>query len=312
MSYDIMRAKPTFFSFFFLICVLNAQSFSKNSLSIKEYQMSSEKYISGPDGKVYMNVNFWGTTNAGKIQVQEGIDFASLMSLVGGPSQFSNLKKIRLYRETPDENGKMVYIIDLTSFLKSGDRSNFPKIKPNDTIVIKKTLIGILIFKNFMIKTSLARLFTILSIISAVLYLPSILMYYGIHEITSVLTNGMVDAQFIAILNTAAESPLSQIAMIPLLAWIAKNAPIKYKATFFAVFASFTNLALSASALGTKYLNEIFNVTREVKDKVTNEIQSTADYTELGILLIVTTLLTLVLPILFVFIINKTKYQTSE
>jgi len=41
-----------------------------------------------------------------------------------------------------------------------------------------------------------------------------------------------------------------------LLAWIAKNAPAHLKATFFAVFASFTNLALSASALGTKYLNQ--------------------------------------------------------
>ena len=82
--------------------------------------------------------------------------------------------------------------------------------------------------------------------------------------------------------------------------------------TFFAVFASFTNLALSASALGTKYLNEIFTVTREVKDKVSGEIQTTADYSELGILLIVVTLLTLILPILFVFIINNSKYKTQE
>ena len=82
--------------------------------------------------------------------------------------------------------------------------------------------------------------------------------------------------------------------------------------TFFAVFASFTNLALSASALGTKYLNEIFTVTREVKDKVTGEIQTSADYSELGILLIVVTLLTLILPIFFVIIINKSKYKTSE
>lgn len=146
MSSNIMRAKPNLFSFFFFICILNAQSFAENSLPIKEYQISSEKYISGPDGKVYMNINFWGTGgNSGIVQVQEGIDFASLMSSIGGPAQFSNLKKIRLYRETPDENGQMVYIIDLTSFLKSGDRSNFPKIKPNDTIVIKKTLTGVLI-----------------------------------------------------------------------------------------------------------------------------------------------------------------------
>ena len=83
--------------------------------------MSSEKYISDPDGKVYMNVNFWVTDGkSGTVQVQEGIDFASLMSLIGGPSQFSNLKKIRLIRETPDENGQMVYFVDLTSFLKMG------------------------------------------------------------------------------------------------------------------------------------------------------------------------------------------------
>ena len=157
MSLNIMRTKPKFLSLFFFICVLNAQSLSENSPTIKEYQISSEKYISGTDGKVYMNINFWGTgENSGIVQVQEGIDFASLMSSVGGPAQFSNLKKIRLYRETPDENGQMVYIIDLTSFLKSGDRSNFPKIKPNDTIVIKKTLTGVLIEDLSTIQTFIA------------------------------------------------------------------------------------------------------------------------------------------------------------
>tara|TARA_Y100000768_G_C23558042_1_gene486850 strand:- start:235 stop:588 length:354 start_codon:yes stop_codon:yes gene_type:complete len=106
-----------------------------------------------------MNINFWGTGgNSGIVQVQEGIDFASLMSLVGGPTQFSNLKKIRLYRETPDDNGQMVYFVDLTSFLKSGDRSNFPKIKPNDTVVIKKTLTGVLIEDIATFQTILAAI----------------------------------------------------------------------------------------------------------------------------------------------------------
>ena len=100
--------------------------------------------------------------------------------------------------------------------------------------------------------------------------------------------------------------------MIPLLAWIAKNAPAHLKATFFAVFASFTNLALSASSLGTKYLNEIFTITREVKDKVSNTILTTADYSELGLLLITVTLLTLLIPIIFVNIIQKTKFKTDE
>ena len=91
-----------------------------------------------------------------------------------------------------------------------------------------------------------------------------------------------------------------------------ESAPAHLKATFFAVFASFTNLALSASALGTKYLNEIFTVTREVKDKVTGTIQSLANYAELGELLIVVTLITLLIPIMTVFIIQKTKFKTEE
>ena len=174
------------------------------------------------------------------------------------------------------------------------------------------TLVGIIVLRPFMANNSIAKIIIILSIAGAVLFLPSVGMYYGFHNWTSSITNGVVDAKFIAIFNTALESPLGQVSMIPLLAWIAKNAPAHLKATFFAVFASFTNLALSASSLGTKYLNEIFTITREVKDKVSNAILTTADYSELGLLLITVTLLTLLIPVIFVNIIQKTKFKTDE
>ena len=174
------------------------------------------------------------------------------------------------------------------------------------------TLVGIIVLRPFMANNSIAKIIIILSIAGAVLFLPSVGMYYGFHNWTSSITDGVVDAKFIAIFNTALESPLGQVSMIPLLAWIAKNAPAHLKATFFAVFASFTNLALSASSLGTKYLNEIFIITREVKDKISNAILTTADYSELGLLLITVTLLTLLIPIIFVNIIQKTKFKTNE
>ena len=174
------------------------------------------------------------------------------------------------------------------------------------------TLLGIILLRPFMVNNSIAKIIVILSIAGAVLFLPSVGMYYGFHQWTASLTNDVVDARFIAIFNAALESPLGQVSMIPLLAWIARNAPAHLKATFFAVFASFTNLALSASSLLTKYLNQIYEVTREVKDKITNEILSVADYSELGILLIVVTLLTLLVPIISVIIIQKTKLKTNE
>jgi hypothetical protein len=174
------------------------------------------------------------------------------------------------------------------------------------------TLVGIVIFRPFMAKNSIAKIIVVLSVVGSILFLPSVGMYYGFHNWTSSLTNEVVDAQFIAIINTALESPLGQVSMIPLLAWIAKNAPTHLKATFFAIFASFTNLALSANALGTKYLNEIFVITRAVKDKVTGTVLSIADYSELGILLIIVTLLTLFTPIIAVWLVQKSKFKTDE
>ncbi|WP_443645536.1 hypothetical protein [Candidatus Ponderosibacter sp. Uisw_141_02] len=174
------------------------------------------------------------------------------------------------------------------------------------------TLVGIILLRPFMANNSIARIVVILSIAGAVLFLPSIGMYYGLHEWTAAYSGGIVDAKFIAIINTAVESPLGQVSMIPLLAWIARNAPVHMKATFFAVFASFTNLALSASALGTKYLNEAFVVTREVKDKLSDVTVTTADYSELGVLLITVLLITLVVPIGMVVIIQNSRFRTID
>ena len=174
------------------------------------------------------------------------------------------------------------------------------------------TLVGIILLRPFMANNSIARIIFILSIAGTILFLPSIGMYYGLHEWTAEQSGGIIDAKFIAITNTAMESPLGQVSMIPLLAWIARNAPTHLKATFFAVFASFTNLALSASALGTKYLNQAFEITREVKDKLTGNIVTTADYSELGGLLITVLLITLIVPIGTVLMIQNSRFKTSD
>jgi len=76
--------------------------------------------------------------------------------------------------------------------------------------------------------------------------------------------------------------------------------------------ASFTNLALSASSLGTRYMNEIYTVTREVRDRVTDAIQSTADYSELGWLLISVALIGLIAPLLTVVVIQHSPLRTHQ
>lgn len=173
------------------------------------------------------------------------------------------------------------------------------------------TLFGMLIFRRFMAERSIAYVIVFLTIVSSVLYLPIIGMFYGLHHVTASLTGGIVDAHFIALVDTALESPLGQIAMIPMLAWIANSAPSNLKATFFAVMASFTNLALSASQLGTKYLNQIFTVTREVRDRATDKITIPADYSELGALMWSAMILGLIVPIAAVLVIKYSRFKSA-
>jgi hypothetical protein len=171
-------------------------------------------------------------------------------------------------------------------------------------------LLGMFVFRRFMAEKSIAHVVSFLTIVGTVLSLPIIGMYYGLHQWTSGLSAGIVDARFIAVVDTALESPLGQVAMIPMLAWIANSAPPHLKATFFAVMASFTNLALSLSNLGTKYLNQIFSVSREVLDQVTGNVTLPADYSELGILLITVTCLSLLLPMLTILFIHKSAWRS--
>jgi hypothetical protein len=173
------------------------------------------------------------------------------------------------------------------------------------------TLLGMFLFRRFMAERSIAYVVGFLTAAAFLLGLPIVSMYYGLHHWTAALTGGVVDARFIALVNTALESPLGQISMIPMLAWIANSAPVNLKATYFAVMASFTNLALSLSQLGTKYLNQAFVVTREVRDPSTNVLQIPEDYTQLGSLLVVQMLLGLALPFAAILFARLTRFRSA-
>jgi len=173
------------------------------------------------------------------------------------------------------------------------------------------TLAGLFVFRRFMAERSIYYIVGALTLAGVLLALPIVGMYYGLHEWTAAHTAGIVDARFIAVVDTAVESPLGQIAMVPMLAWIANSAPDRLKATYFAVMASFTNLALSASQLGTKYLNQWFLVTRQVRDPVTQAVKVPADYSQLGTLMIVATLLALLVPLAAIVLVRLARLRSA-
>jgi hypothetical protein len=151
--------------------------------------------------------------------------------------------------------------------------------------------------RSWMARRPIPYLVVFLSIYSAMMMTPFIGMFYGLHEWTE-KTFGF-GARTIAIVDTLADSPLGQVAMIPMLAWIANEAPKAQKATYFAVMAAFTNLALSASHLGTQYLNKIFLIER-------------GQYQELGHLMLTVAMVALLLPIIAVFLFNPAKASNRK
>jgi len=179
--------------------------------------------------------------------------------------------------------------IDVLGF----DEAFFGTLRQVSAILV---IVGMMALRGWMGRKSVPYVVAFLAVYGTVMSLPYVAMFYGFHEWTAA-TFGF-GARTIAIIDTMADSPMGQVAMIPMLAWIAREAPRHQKATYFAVMAAFTNLALSASSLATKYVNKIFVIER-------------GQYDELGNLLICVVLVSLVLPILTVagFYLVQRKHQ---
>ena len=96
-----MKLKKIFKTFIILLTLCSAKSENNTKADDKfaDYQISSERYLTSSNGNIMMNVNIWGHVRSpGSQIVYDGIDFASLLSTVGGPMDGANLKMVRLYR----------------------------------------------------------------------------------------------------------------------------------------------------------------------------------------------------------------------
>ena len=153
---------------FLLFGLLYAQDEVAEPPIFSDYQISSERYLTNAKGNIMMNVNIWGhVSSPGSHIVYDGIDFASLLSIVGGPRDGANLKNVRIYREIPDADGSLVYHINLNEFINTGNRSKFIKIKPNDTIIVPQK------FSSYFL-TKIGTINTLFSLITIYLQLQSL------------------------------------------------------------------------------------------------------------------------------------------
>jgi hypothetical protein len=200
---------------------------------------------------------------------------------------------IIVYRAMPSVGaGLSWWQIDVLGF----DESFFAKLSAIGGGI---ALAGMWFSAKFIIKRDIAEVLIFLTVIGTILSLPVVAMYYDIHTLLG------FEARTVALVDTALASPFDYIAQVLMLTLVAIYAPEGKKGTWFALMASLMNIALSAGGLFTKYLNQIFTVSREIS--VDGVITTAQNYTELGGLLWVVIGVGFVVPIVVILKYNPNK-----
>jgi len=143
----------------FILCLngLWAQTYTPQRTQRAMVPRSGERYITDEFGVIRMYVNVWGHVNSpGSYLVYDGIDLATLLSVTGGPKRGANFESVTLFRETADDEGNLIYHINMDNFLKTGDRSEFVKILPNDTIIIQQKVMSYVLSQTGLLNTFLS------------------------------------------------------------------------------------------------------------------------------------------------------------
>lgn len=188
------------------------------------------------------------------------------------------------FRATPAVgDGYFWWTIDILKF----DEAFYGTLRQTAAII---SVVVLWVFSRQLTQYSVTSVLFWLTIVGAVLSLPNVGLYYGLHNWTEA-TFG-IGARSVAIIDAATASPFAQLSMVPLLALIAFYAPAAQRATWFALMASLMNLALVAGQLQTKYLNQYFIVGR-------------GEYAELGALLISVLGVGLFVPLLAIALFGR-------
>ena len=180
------------------------------------------------------------------------------------------------FRATPSVgDGYFWWTLDVLKF----DEAFYGTLRQTAAIL---ALVAMWVFSRQLTEYSVTKVLFWLVIAGSILSLPNIGLFYGLHNWTEELLG--FGARTIAVIDAATASPFAQLSMIPLLTLIAFYAPQGHRATWFALMASFMNLALVAGQLQTKYLNQVFVVER-------------GSYAELGPLLVTAATLGFLIPV---------------
>ena len=110
----------------FLIC----QELQNINSKISDIQPSKRTYISDELGNLFININVWGIGKSGLHSIPEGSTIIDVLSATGGVKIGYDYKNIIVLRESTKNKQNQKFKIDISEFLKTGNRKNLKKYYP--------------------------------------------------------------------------------------------------------------------------------------------------------------------------------------
>ena len=122
-----------------------------SSLKAQHGSVTTDRYILTDGQELQIIVHIWGEVkNPGQYIVPDGTNVLELISLAGGPNEYSNLGDVKLTRHYYDgdnnENGaekwqlgkKMIYNVNLDKYLSDKDYEYVYTLKPGDVVKVNR------------------------------------------------------------------------------------------------------------------------------------------------------------------------------
>lgn len=148
-----------------LSIVIPAGAQDEGSVVIPRNIAPGAQYYIGDENQLLMKVNVWGRVEKpGQYFVPSDTDLITLISVAGGPADKSRLDNVRLVRA--GAYGSEVTEVNIKKFLKTGDRTLIPDLKPEDTIIVSGSM--------WFLFSSVVQVVSQLAIVANVYYLASL------------------------------------------------------------------------------------------------------------------------------------------
>ncbi|TKJ42352.1 hypothetical protein CEE37_01335 [candidate division LCP-89 bacterium B3_LCP] len=134
-----MIKKPLLILAFGLFIAAQAKAADERSVTVPKQVESGAQYFIGDENQLLMQVNVWGRVEMpGQYFVPSDTDLITLISVAGGPADKSRLDNVRIVRGA--SAGSEVIQVNIKKYLKTGDRTLIPDLKPEDTIIVSGSM----------------------------------------------------------------------------------------------------------------------------------------------------------------------------